>query len=122
MEGLTENQKSCKEFSRLFNKFNLNTIDYEDMILSLLNIPILQSSDIYYKINLNVALGYEKKPNFKNIDTVIEHTFNDPDANKISVGDNIKMESNVNQILKSYQSRNTEANKKKRNYKPDFAK
>ena len=47
LEGLTENQKSCKEFSRLFNKYNLNTIDYEDMILSLLKIPILQSSDKY---------------------------------------------------------------------------
>ena len=92
------------------------------MILSLLNIPILQSSDIYYKINLNVALGYENKSNFKNIDTVIENTFIDPDANKISVGDNVKMESNINQILKSYQSRNSEASKKKRDNKPGFAK
>ena len=46
LEGLSETQKSCKEFARLFNKFNLNTIDYEDMILSLLNITIIESSDI----------------------------------------------------------------------------
>ena len=73
------------------------------MILSLLDIPIIESSDVQYKINLNVALGYENKSNYKNIDSVVEQSYNDPDDNKLILGDNVNMESNINKILKAYQ-------------------
>ena len=49
-------------------------------------------------IVLGVDIEVEKKL-FKNVDTVIESSYNDPDENKISVGNNINMESVSNKIL-----------------------
>lgn len=46
LTGIDPSKKLMREFSRLFNKMNLNTIDLEDMILSLLNIPIIECSDL----------------------------------------------------------------------------
>ena len=52
LDGLTEKDKSKKEFNRLFNAYNLRSIQLEEVWISLLEIPIIETSEEIFNINL----------------------------------------------------------------------
>ena len=52
LEGMTEKDKSKKEFNRLFNAYNLRSIQLEEVWISLLEIPIIETSEEIFNINL----------------------------------------------------------------------
>ena len=52
LEGMTEKDKSKKEFNRLFNAYNLRSVQLEEAWISLLKIPIIETSEDVININL----------------------------------------------------------------------
>ena len=52
LDGMTEKDKSKKEFNRLFNAYNLRSIQLEEVWISLLEIPIIETSEEIFNINL----------------------------------------------------------------------
>ena len=52
LDGMTEKDKSKKEFNRLFNAYNLRCVQLEEVWISLLGIPIIETSEEVFNINL----------------------------------------------------------------------
>ena len=79
-------------------------MDFEDMICSLLNIKILESSEQKYKVDLNYELGYsnDDDKNFKHVDKVLDNMQTDPNSGDLKfVFKSDTKQSNKNMILKS---------------------
>ena len=52
LEGMNHKERINKEFNRLFGAFNLRTVQLEEMWISLLGMPIIETSEDIMYVNL----------------------------------------------------------------------
>ena len=112
LEGLSEQEKSKKEFNKLFGAFNLRSVQLEEMWVKLLDIKIIETSDKIFNIDLYKEISNVQVKDIRNINNVVndEQTHYDPETKKIHLLGNSKKASQYNKILRAYENRNSEAN------------
>ena len=101
LDGMTEKEKSKKEFNRLFNAYNMRTVQLEEAWISLLKIPIIETSEDVFNINLYREIGKDKITDCRNMQHLVESAHHDADTDKIKFIDQPKEPANFNKILKS---------------------
>ena len=121
LDGMSEKDKSKKEFNRLFNAYNLRCVQLEEVWISLLGIPIIETSEEVFNINLYREIGKDKINDCRNMQHLVETAHHDADTDKIKFIDKPTEPATFNKILKSYMSRLDETIVKKRKYKTSFA-
>ena len=84
LEGLNEQEKSKKEFNRLFGAFNLRSVQLEEMWVNLLNIDIIETSEMVYNVDLQKEISNVKEKDVRNLQNIVENEGHyDPETNKI---------------------------------------
>ena len=84
LEGLNEQEKSKKEFNRLFGAFNLRSVQLEEMWVNLLNIDIIETSEMVYNVDLQKEISIVKEKDVRNLQNIVKNEGHyDPETNKI---------------------------------------
>ena len=61
LEGLSEQEKSKKEFNKLFGAFNLRSVQLEEMWVNLLKFKIIETSDWKFSVFFRRKISYGVK-------------------------------------------------------------
>ena len=83
LEGLSEQEKSKKEFNKLFGAFNLRSVQLEEMWVKLLDIKIIETSDKIINIDLYKENKNVQVKDIRNVNNIETHY--DPESKRILV-------------------------------------